>query len=248
MSDVSLVTSVEDLPPIGVSYHLPVMCHLSASSASRQPSVSHLVWCYERADFEQLNKDLFHADWSPVLLCSSLDDAWVAWQKIFFDHVCKAVPRKVVRNIKPRKPWMTATIEDAIKAKHAAFRTIIKRHPSPDSRQNFVLHRNLVTKLLRKAERTYATTLYRGLRSSAVHHSTNFWSFAKSFTGKSHRAPIPDLIQPDTSHIVTSASDKAEVLNNFFVNQSSLSRINSSPDISQLPVFYFYVFRTKRGL
>ena len=87
-------------------------------------------------------------------------------------------------------------------------------------------------KLLRKAERAHASTLYQSIKSSS--ESTCFWSFIKSLTGKDHRAPIPDLVSPDKSVPVTSASDKAEVLNSFFAQQSSLSTGDAIPDVSEL--------------
>ena len=235
VSDPDLVTSVEALPPLGTSDHLPVLCHLSVCSP-RRSSAGRLVWCYEKADFGKLNKSLSQADWSAVFSAHSVDNAWDAWERIFLAHVRKSVPCKKVKHVKPRKPWMTASIECAIKAKHAAFRAY-KRCPSDAARRDFVVHRNRVTKLLRKAERAYVSTLHRGLSSSnSSAEPTNFWSFMASVTGKGHRPPIPDLVSPASSRTITSASEKAELLNSFFVQQSSLNTGNSTPDISQLPV------------
>ena len=65
VSDPDLITFVEALPPLGTSDHLPVLCHLSVCS-QRRSSGGRLVWCYEKADFEKINKSLSEADWSAV--------------------------------------------------------------------------------------------------------------------------------------------------------------------------------------
>ena len=73
------------------------------------------------------------------------------------------VPSKIVKHIRPKNPVVTPAIEKAIKEKRAAFRRL-KHNPSAANRNAFKLQRNLVTHLLRKAERAHATSLYRAQR------------------------------------------------------------------------------------
>ena len=100
-SPAHLVRCVDVLPPVGSSDHLPVFCHLSTSSRSTPDGITHQVWRYEKADLEKLNKNLSHADWSPVHSASSVDKAWDAWQQIFLNHAKQSVPSKIVKRVQP---------------------------------------------------------------------------------------------------------------------------------------------------
>ena len=93
-----------------------------------------------------------------------------------------------------------------------------------------------MTAQLRKAERAYVLTLYRNTKTSSSSPTSNahrFWDFMRSLSGKSHRPPLPDL-QSDSSHLLSSASEKAEALNAFFAQQTYLPNREREPDTSGL--------------
>ena len=68
---------------------------------------------------------------------------------------------------------MTPLLEKEIRAKRVLFRQS-KRSGLQVDREAFNHQRNKVTKLMRKAERAYALTLYRGKQPSSV---SNLYSF-----------------------------------------------------------------------
>ena len=157
------MASFEVTPPLGSSDHLGVLCHLHIYPRSSDGSRLRKVWCYEKADFTKLNKLLDSSDWSSITAAPDIDSAWSSWLETFLAAVSCNVPSKVVKQISPKLPWMSPSIEAEIKKKHALFRAF-KRQPCSSSRLAFNQQRNLVTRLLRKAERAYTTTVYRNMR------------------------------------------------------------------------------------
>ena len=232
-SNAALVSSTSVLPPIGSSDHAAVRCALQLSTRS-SPAQSRLtrIWVYEKADLRELNNVLDSSDWSPVATAPSVDAAWLAWKSIFLDKVNKHVPSKVVSRLKRKQPWITADLEKVIREKHQAFRRF-KRSPSPDSRAVFVSLRNRVTKLIRKAQRTYTESLHRSARLS---HSPaavqRFWQCMKLITGRTKDNLVPDLLSTD-GRSASSDLEKANVLNSFFASQTLLP--GRDKDVPSLP-------------
>ena len=126
---------------------------------------------------------------------------------------------------------MTPSLEKIIKDESAAFRKF-KHEKSNASRTEFNCLRSKTTHLLRKAARVYATTLHRQTRlHPSPIASTNFWDHMKAISGKVKTTVIPDLQGPDGT--VSTALEKATLLNSFFVNQTILPGADTNvPDVS----------------
>ena len=233
-----LVSSTSILPPLGSSDHAVIHCQLQFSPATRRgKSRLTRIWAFEKADLSKLNNALFSSDWSTVASATSVDDAWCAWKTIFLDVINKFIPSKLVGRVKRKQPWISPALEKVIREKHRTFRRF-KRCPSADSRAEFVRLRNRVTKLTRKAEKSYIETLHRSARltnsSAAV---KRFWQCVRTVTGRSHVSHIPDLLSPSDGSLVSTDKEKANLLNRFFASQTLLEDrdkpippITSSPD------------------
>ena len=145
--------------------------------------------------------------------------------------------------MKPKNPYVTPCIVQAIKAKRAALRRL-KKHPTAANKDSFKLARNRVTHLLRKSERAYATPFHRSLRlSPSASTSSDFWHHMKVLQGKVKTSIIPDLFSPDSS-LVTTATGKADLLNTFLprrqffrvqTRQSRMKRLCLSMTAHSLP-------------
>ena len=184
-SSPSLVTGVSTHPPLGSSDHLAVLSFLEVKAERVSRCAGRRIWSFDKADFNRLNKTLDSADWSAVHEASDADAAWASWQSTFLPIVHKFVPSRVVKNIKQKSPFVTPSIERAIKEKRMALREL-KRCPTEANRKAFKTKRNLVTHLLRKSERAHATTLYQASKlSSSPSTSQQFWQHLKVVQGKS---------------------------------------------------------------
>ncbi len=228
VSDSSLVSDVSIHPPLGSSDHLSVLCQLCSPPFQRGNGPGRKVWCFEKADFPTINKRLGNADWSGIQAAEDVDGAWTAWRSVFLSIVNKAVPSKIIKNFKRKNPCVTPAIEIAIKEKRAALR-LMKKHPTDANRDTFKQKRNAVTHLLRKSERSRASTLFRATRlDPSPRSSRNFWEHAKHITGKVKQTVIPDFTNPANSSRVHLPSDKATLLNEYFVNQTVLAGASSA--------------------
>ncbi len=237
-NDPNLISDVSTHPPIGSSDHLVVECatNLRKEGTPQQtsPSLARRIWCYDKADCSALNKHLLSLDWPDVLTASDIDSAWIAWKSSFLSTVKKYIPSKVIKKVKPKNPVVTKDIENVIKEKRKAYRTY-KRNPTNDNREAFNSVRNRVTHLIRKASRAHTSTLHRRLRlDPSPSASSDFWQHIKAITGKTKKTIIPDLITQDQT--ATDARAKANLLNNFFAEQTKLPDADIQiPDADSLP-------------
>ena len=243
-SDPRLVTGVSTLPPVGSSDHLSVLCNFSPLlSPSYQPvSYARRLWKYDNVTESDLNKKLRLSDWSGVSAAVDVDSALSAWMATFHSVISKAVPSKIIKNIKPKNPYVTPDIEKAIKEKHALLRRL-KRDPSEANKNAFKAQRNHVTHLLRKRARAFATGLHRQLRSTpSPHSSQSFWKYVRDLTGKTKNSIIPDLKDNSVSTadasspvLATNPTAKANLLNSFFAQQTVLAGATTThPDVTSL--------------
>ena len=231
-----IVSNVSTNPPLGSSDHLALLCQLDVRADCVIRGVGRRIWSYDKADFSELNKALNKAAWPDVFDEPNVDAAWDSWQSLFLAMVSKYVPSKVVKRINHKSPFVTATIEKAIKEKRMALR-VLKKQPSAANREAFRCKRNLVTHLLRKSERAYATSLHRSTRlSPSPSTSQRFWQHMKTVQGKVKHTIIPDLSDPVSGTTVHDPLNKASLLNSFFCQQTVLSGADTShPDVSSLP-------------
>ena len=122
------------------------------------------------------------------------------------------------RNPGPFRPWFTQELLSAIKGKHKHYRTYLK-DKSNSNWQQFTTKGNKVTTLLRNANSVFvqsATT--DATRNAHLHH------IMKCLKRKT-TTPIPNLHHPP--HEATTAQDKANMLNRFFIQQSEQSVAHS---------------------
>ena len=143
-------------------------------------------------------------------------------------------PQKKLKRTAPKLPWITQHVETEIKKKHSLliFR-VYKRTGLLTDRKAFVAQRNLVTRLLRKAERQYSTSLFRDRSTRPSSASNPFWSYVRSTMGKSQVSSIPDLVN-DAGATLRGDEQKACALNSFFTAQTNLKLKDSDPDLTEI--------------
>ena len=219
--------------PIGKSDHLVVFFTVSLSIVHQTNKVMKRIWCYDKANISALNSELKEHDWSFVDSAESVDDAWDSWKSFSLEIISKHVPSKKLKRTAPKLPWITQHVETEIKKKHSLFR-VYKRTGLLTDRKAFVAQRNLVTRLLRKAERQYSTSLFRDRSTRSSSASNTFWSYVRSTMGKSQVSSIPDLVN-DAGATLRGDEQKACALNSFFTAQTNLKLKDSDPDLTDLP-------------
>ena len=147
-------------------------------------------------------------DWSTILT-DNPDSSALAWQNKFLEIMGKCIPQKLTRK-RRTVPWLTKNVARHIRKRNTAFQAAKKSNFSDTSKYKKL--RNQVTKLLRDSKATYLNRL-------DPSNSKLFWKTIKSLS--KNESSIPTLLHNGAK--VTSDSEKANVLNEHFVNCFNLS-------------------------
>lgn len=239
-------TTTCSLPPLGSSDHVVVLGSIYETSAP-QPALRD-VWCWSKADVKGLQTALKGADWSPVLQSTDIDEAWTTWKRQLLHHARLFIPRRTVPESPSPRPWLTGLVVREIKEKHRLFR-VYKRTRSEEAWTVFKQQRNKVNSAVRRAKMDFveglttqatrgppnapATAGETGSPRNGARTFPRLHQFLRCFLPQTN-SHIPDLLDDD-GRLVSSATDKAELLNNFFVRQALPSAPDTvPPDLSSL--------------
>ena len=234
--------SVTSAAPVGGSDHLSINVHINS------PPHPHPIGSVKRAarwrwlphNVLSLRQSLADADLigDPPLDTPDSNEVtqlWTNWRNTVLQLTtmhCSTPPIKLPsnRNPGPSRPWITKELLSSIKEKHKKYRIYLKHKSDNNWRQFTTIHNN-VTTLLRNAKSVLVqSTSTDTQRNTRLHH------IMKCFKQKT-TTPIPDLYHPP--HQASTTQDKANLLNNFFIQQSQQSITDSpttTPPIHTTPV------------
>lgn len=207
-SDRTLISSVDLLP--GVSDHEIVLAHLSClATYCRNPS-PRLVFCYDKADYASLAREL--DEFLPVFqkLASSIDvePAWNELKTKLLSLTSSFVPSRVITSKRRAdKPWMSRSIRALINRRHRLYRRYC-RLPKPDLYSDLKKLGKEIAKEMRKAESRYLETLGEKIRTNPK----EVWKYVRS--KRSSKDAIPDVI--DDNNYGDDYKGKAEQFNSYF--------------------------------
>ena len=134
------------------------------------------------------------------------------------------MPNKMIEVHDKDPPWMTPEIKTAIKHKHRIYNKYVKRGCKPIEWEYVRLTRNETSKIIRDARENYFACLGRKLSDPSVGIKT-YWSTLNKIVNKKKTTNIPPLLE--NRLFVTNFQTKADIFNEFFVQQCSLN-INDS--------------------
>ena len=140
-----------------------------------------------------------------------------------------------------RRPWMNPTLQQEVRKKHRLFRDY-KKSPSSHAWSKFKEQRNKVTSMVRKAKSDFVLALgpddhqstgpNNSIPERTAYHPLNLPRLHQ-FLGvffKCNNSAVPSLLE-QSGRIVEDDHEKAELLNSFFVRQSSLSASAGDPPV-----------------
>ena len=182
-------------------------------------------------DINRLTRSLMDTDWDMVL-DNDVDTAAENLTRVILNAAKETIPTKTVR-IKTRdKPWMTKPLKRHIHKRNTLFKTA-KRLQTTESWDKW------------KQQRNFVTHLNRQLRNQHIHSETgklllykhdpfNYHKTLKSLTGQHKRQDIPPL-ETNEGETITDDSQKANILNNYFAQQTELRDVPTLPE-TQAPI------------
>ena len=146
------------------------------------------------------------------------------------------IPNKLLRVMKKiDPPWITPEIKTAIKRKHRVYNKYVRRGRRPDKWDNVRLIRNDTSKMITTIKDKYFACLGRKLSNPAIGIKT-YWSTLNKIVNKKMATNIPPLLE--NGLFVTNFQNKAEIFNDYFVQQCSLNMNDSA-----LPRSYYHSMR-----
>ena len=95
-----------------------------------------------------------------------------------------------------------------------------KRNKTVENYESFKDIRNNVTSSLRKSKKEYFKSLADKLKSASL-ATSDYWKTLKSFIKPSVNTSIPPIFH--NGSYISDCSDKAKLLNDFFVSQTSFN-------------------------
>ena len=135
----------------------------------------------------------------------------------------ECIPNKTVRIRPSDPPWITTAIRKLIRKRKRAYHKA-KQIDTPRLWNKFKKLRNKVIESIRLSKQQYLDQLSSKLKSNTL-SPKDWWSTLKSFITPTTKSSIPTLEKD--GHIYSDDTDKANLLNNFFRDQTLLDDSNA---------------------
>ena len=212
-----------------VRYHCPIYGIFNFAKP-KQKSYTRHIWKYEQGDYVTLKHLANTFDWTSLKHEDiNIYSANITEKILEISKLC--IPNKIIR-IRPSEPtWMNSSIKKLIRKRKRAFRKA-KRSQSPAHWAKFKQIRNDVVTAIRQSKKSLLDNLANKLKNNTL-TSRDWWTTLKSFISPDNKSSIPPLDQDGT--IYSEDFDKANVLNDFFCEQTMLNDENVS--LPELPLF-----------
>ena len=190
-------------------------------------------------DYSKLKSDKFHNLLNQVNLDSILNNPQIDIDKsakdfcqIFFDIACKCIPTKIITISSYDKPFVDDELKSAFETRYKLYK-IAKRTDQPQDWTNYRQFRNRVTHLVRRKKDDYDNKLDKKVSDNKNFGNKEFYKLLKQFMNKKGKNDDIPPIEFE-GNIYSSNLEKANLLNNHFIRQSTLDNINDDvPDIQQ---------------
>ena len=177
-----------------------------------------------QANKDEIQECLNNIDWPYKLNNLSTTSMVSEFISTIMGVMSRFIPNKIITCNDRDPPWITPEIKTAIKRKHRVYNKYVRRGRRPDEWDNVRLIRNDTSKMITIAKDNYFASLGRKLSNPAIGIKT-YWSTLNKIVNKKKATNIPPLLE--NGLFVTNFQNKAEIFNNYFVQQCSLNMNDS---------------------
>ena len=187
-----------------------------------QHSYKRKIWQYDKGNYDLYRNKLENSNWNFENL--TIDEQVDKITQNILNAAELSIPNKDV-TIRPKdQPWLHNEIRKAMR-KRTRLHKIAKRTNQPYHWERFRTARNHVTNLIHDAKLTYFNKLAENLKQGNI-SDKNWWKIAKRFISSNKDTTIPPLNRNNTNY--TTPFDKANLLNEYFCEQSNVDDSNAS--------------------
>ena len=205
-----------------IRYHCPVYCLLNFDKISTPVYTRH-IWLYDKGDYQSFSRDLNNTDWNSL----KNDDINIYATNItecITKHATKHIPNKDIKIRKSDPAWLTNNIKRLMRKRKRLYDKYKRSKVNTDF-ENYKNVRNKVTYEIRKSKKYQIEKLTEKLESNNLNQK-DWWRTLKTFIKPEQSLTVPPLRKDDIIH--TNDKDKANILNQFFTEQSTLDDSNAS--------------------
>ena len=224
-----IVESTEVLPPF-CSDHCILNVKLRQKTTESKP-FQRTIHIYSELNAELLTQKLSNTNWI-FTENETIDDAAKIFSETLYAIARECMPSKNI-TIRPRDAdWMNDEIRLLMKRRDKAFKDA-KKFNSPYKWTVFKQLRNEVNAKIKKAKSEHDKELDKKISEPSLFGEKQWWKLVKTFMNKKGiDTEIPPIEENGTTYYTN--TDKANVLNNYFIQQSTLN-----PDTTELPNTFY---------
>ena len=180
------------------------------------PLYERLVWDYENADLQTINKAIEMFNWEKLFQNKNIHDQLKLFNETIVNIVSNYIPNKFIISNDKDPPWLNDHIKRLINLKNEIFKKYLK-DGRPDS-----VHENLqtITWDLTEAVSSSKNVYYERLANKLNDPNTSakaYWSIIKTLSNGKNVPVIPPILV--NNKLVTNFKDKADIFNDFFSKQ-----------------------------
>ena len=197
--------------------HVPISATLNFTY-KHDSSFKREIWNFKKADFDKFRCLISTSPWHHVTMQDDINECALIWSDMFIKIAEACIPHTNVI-IRPKdKPWMTSEIRRCIKNRRRIFYEF-KRTNSDSVRTDYKQLRNKIVSMVKEAKNTHEAKVESILCNPAT-KSKKWWSVLKSEIKGSKQSEIPSIVHG--TYIIHDNSKKAEVFNQYFIQQSTV--------------------------
>ena len=211
-----------------------VVCASLYNSVRKNRKYKRTIYNYNKLNVTQLNAPLQRTDWEDPLSKDDVDECIESFTELFMNTAKQCMHVKTVTIYPNDVPWMTDEIRKLINERKE-LHTKAKRTNLPEHWKEFRQFRNHVTSKQRELQQEYYSNLHEKICDASRFGEKEWWKLVKLFLNKKeiNSEEIPSL--EVNGKIIYSDKEKANTLNSFFIEQSTLTEDdNELPDIVPL--------------
>ena len=158
------VVDTNVLAPLSTNDHSTITLTLSFKK-QKSKAYNRLIWLYNSADFEGMNKHIQNYNWETCFEDDDIDTCCNNWTASFLNIARQFIPNKVVQ-IRPNDAaWFNSELRKLKRQKDRAHSKAKTSHKAEDW-LNFRSIRNNYTNKIREAEKNYKENLATSLKNS----------------------------------------------------------------------------------
>ena len=196
---------------LGISVHHLIYAAFSTRRSNSKPKFI-TVRNYKDLDNVKLQRNLEEAPWHIVSAVEDVEDSVYLWETMFKDIIESNIKRRNVKVRHKSLPWINTKIRKAMNQRYKCLKAA-QGKPYDNPRWDiYRAKRNAVRRMLRKGEVSYWIELFEESSSPK-----DLWKICNRVLGTSKGAKIGPL-QDSNNTIITDDKQKANLINNYFIN------------------------------